>query len=215
MEDVWVEPVSASPPAWLTDANVRKGIRAILKLDRCLEERRRLGIEADNMCAWFGRELAALTVSIQSPKSKSRFTNLNVVLNSVIPPDSHIKFQLQQRCADVMRFQDLWQTPLVSTLRYHSHVTAAKLLATHLSGTLSDTQAPLTWLQPDFCALADTADYQLLEEITTDAEDVDKLEDDNAYTENITVDNIDAVLLAEALEETEELDVVRVACQMV
>jgi hypothetical protein len=61
MEDVWVDPVSTSPPAWLTDANVRK------------EEYRRLGIEADNMCAWFGRELAALTLAIYSSESKSYF----------------------------------------------------------------------------------------------------------------------------------------------
>lgn len=122
MEDVWVEPVSASPPAWLTDANVRKGIRAMLKLDRCLEERRRLGIEANNMCAWFGRELAAITVSIQSPQSKSCLRILNVVrLTSIIPPDSHIQFQLRQRYTDIMRFKDLWKTPLVSTLRYDSH----------------------------------------------------------------------------------------------
>jgi hypothetical protein len=140
---------------------------------------------------------------------------LNVVLNSVIPPDSHIKFQLQQRYTDVMRFKDLWQTPLVSILRYDSHITAAKRLATHLSGTLSNTQTPLTWLQPSLCALADTADYQLLEEIASDTEDVDNLEDDNVYTEDITVDNIDAVLLAEALEETKEVDEVQVACQMV
>jgi hypothetical protein len=38
----------------------------MLKIDRCMEEHRRLGIEADNLCRWFGRELAAIELSIQS-----------------------------------------------------------------------------------------------------------------------------------------------------
>jgi len=66
MEDVWVHPSAEAAPLWLTDTKVRKGIRAMLKIDRCTEERRRLGIEADNLCRWFGRELTAVELSIQT-----------------------------------------------------------------------------------------------------------------------------------------------------
>lgn len=66
MEDVWVHPSTEAAPPWLTDPKVRKGIRAMLKVDRCIEENRRLGIEADNLCRWFGRELAAIELSIQT-----------------------------------------------------------------------------------------------------------------------------------------------------
>ena len=70
MEDVWIHPVSDIPPLWLTDASVRKGIRGMLKIDRCEEEQQRLGIEADGMCAWFGHELAAVTTTACSLDSK-------------------------------------------------------------------------------------------------------------------------------------------------
>jgi hypothetical protein len=70
MEDVWVDWNMAPGPRWLTDVNVRKGIRAMLKNDRCLEERRRLGLEADSLCQWFGRQLAAVTLALKLPTSK-------------------------------------------------------------------------------------------------------------------------------------------------
>ena len=69
MEDVWITPAEGEVPRWLEDRGVREGIRAILKLDRCLEERRRLGTEADNLCRWFGRELCALEVALSTPSS--------------------------------------------------------------------------------------------------------------------------------------------------
>ncbi|KAI0373090.1 hypothetical protein BV20DRAFT_963601 [Pilatotrama ljubarskyi] len=51
--DVWTTPAAATVPRWLEDSNIRKGIRAMLVKDRCLEERRRLGNEADNLCRWY------------------------------------------------------------------------------------------------------------------------------------------------------------------
>jgi hypothetical protein len=70
MEDVWIEMKTGPAPRWLTDPNVRTGIRAMLKGDRCLEERRRLGLEADNLCRWFGQELAAVELALRLPASK-------------------------------------------------------------------------------------------------------------------------------------------------
>ncbi|KAJ7582135.1 hypothetical protein C8J56DRAFT_1005953 [Mycena floridula] len=42
---------------------VRQAIQALLKLDQCLEERRRLGMEAQNLCRSFGRKLTAIEVA--------------------------------------------------------------------------------------------------------------------------------------------------------
>ena len=39
----------------------------MLKIDRYEEEQKRLGMEADGMCAWFGRELATVTIVLYSP----------------------------------------------------------------------------------------------------------------------------------------------------
>jgi hypothetical protein len=70
MEDVWITPMDSQVPRWLEDVDVREGIRAVLKMDRCLEERRRLGLEADNLCRWFGCKLSAVEVALATPSSK-------------------------------------------------------------------------------------------------------------------------------------------------
>lgn len=70
MEDVWVSPTMQVAPPWLTDSKVRKGIRAMLKKDRCGEERRHLGRDADGMCRWFGNRLTAIELAIQQNTGK-------------------------------------------------------------------------------------------------------------------------------------------------
>ncbi|KIO03680.1 hypothetical protein M404DRAFT_144982, partial [Pisolithus tinctorius Marx 270] len=50
LEDVWVTPSVGEIPRWLEDVDVREGIRAVLKSNRCLKEQQRLGMEADHMC---------------------------------------------------------------------------------------------------------------------------------------------------------------------
>jgi hypothetical protein len=43
----------------------------MLKKDRCQEELLRVGLEADNLCHWFGRELAAVKLASRLPASES------------------------------------------------------------------------------------------------------------------------------------------------
>src|SRR5271170_8216007 len=50
MEDVWVTPSDGNIPRWLEDPDIREGIRAMLKADRCLEEQGRIVMEAENLC---------------------------------------------------------------------------------------------------------------------------------------------------------------------
>lgn len=68
MEDVWVSTSETKLQPWLDNPDIRAGIRAMIKLDRCIEEQRRLGQEADNMCAWFRRELGAVELAIRTTK---------------------------------------------------------------------------------------------------------------------------------------------------
>ena len=82
MEDVWISSSSEEPPRWLTDINVRNGIRALLKADRCMEEQRRLGYEADNLCNWFGRELTSLEVALRCTKCTSPYSSFIAELTS-------------------------------------------------------------------------------------------------------------------------------------
>lgn len=66
LADVWISPVAGNTPRWLEDSDTRQGIRAMLTLDRCREERRRLGIEADNLCRWYGQELLGVELALRS-----------------------------------------------------------------------------------------------------------------------------------------------------
>ena len=75
LEDVWIDPCTGIVPRWLEEKDVREGIRAVLKLDRCIEEQRRLGWEADNLCHWYGRELSSVEVAIALPESKPTHTH--------------------------------------------------------------------------------------------------------------------------------------------
>lgn len=72
MEDVLVTPTPNEARQWLGDPQVREGVQALLKKQRCREERLRLANEADNLCRWFGREIMAVEVAIRKPSCKYR-----------------------------------------------------------------------------------------------------------------------------------------------
>jgi hypothetical protein len=70
MEDVWITPSEGEIPRWMEDRTIRDGIRAMLKRDQCLKEQHQLGIEADNLCQWYGTELTVIELAMHTPKSK-------------------------------------------------------------------------------------------------------------------------------------------------
>jgi hypothetical protein len=70
MQDVWISPSTGETGRWLEDPDVRDGIRAMLKQDRCREEQRRLYIEADNLCRWLVREVATVELALRSTPCK-------------------------------------------------------------------------------------------------------------------------------------------------
>ena len=53
----------------MEDKDVCVGIWAMLKCNRCLEEQHQLGMEADNLCCWFGNELAMVELALRTPGS--------------------------------------------------------------------------------------------------------------------------------------------------
>ncbi|KAE9384417.1 hypothetical protein BT96DRAFT_960902 [Gymnopus androsaceus JB14] len=54
-DDIWLDIGLGAPPLWLSNDDVRAGIRAMLDRDRCLEERKRLLDERSAMQEWFKR----------------------------------------------------------------------------------------------------------------------------------------------------------------
>ncbi|EMD34765.1 hypothetical protein CERSUDRAFT_54749 [Gelatoporia subvermispora B] len=184
-EDVWITvPTRSEQPRWLEDINVRKAIRALLKMDRCVEEESRLFREANNMEMWFGRELAAIELAMRLSE------------NSLFDP------LLQQRRDDIALLQRLWASPLLSedvlqqrmiwamnivreisplagsTIRQNPHSTDFPF---SLSSTIDD---------EDDAAIAESetavaeSDYDLIEDVDYVGQDDNTNEDDNAMHES-------------------------------
>ncbi|OJT05167.1 hypothetical protein TRAPUB_3992 [Trametes pubescens] len=140
LADVWISPTAGNTPKWLEDSDTRQGIRAMLTLDRCREERRRLGNEADNLCRWYGRELSGIELALRSQNFAG------------------IAFLLRQRKEELLLLQMLWRTPLVSDLRFQSHTEEAARIARRLSGT--GDPIPIRWVHvPSFGDMEATNPY--------------------------------------------------------
>ncbi|EAU84174.2 hypothetical protein CC1G_12745 [Coprinopsis cinerea okayama7 len=84
-----------SPPAWLADDNVIKGIRAHLALQRCEEEESRLEAERAHLQIW----------------CRSTWDGLNLSILSSNNPD--LVFELRQRCETLLGLVTEWSELLV------------------------------------------------------------------------------------------------------
>lgn len=80
MHDVWIQPQEKDSPPWLSNISVRKGIRAVNSLDRCLEERSRLKEEAHNLLRRFGDQLVAIGIALRQAESESKSCVLSYIL---------------------------------------------------------------------------------------------------------------------------------------
>ncbi|KAE9391440.1 hypothetical protein BT96DRAFT_832067, partial [Gymnopus androsaceus JB14] len=77
-DDIWLdiglgyddddEGDGSAPPLWLSNDDVRAGIRAMLDRDRCLEERKRLLDERSAMQEWFSEEWKVVTMAMQDSR---------------------------------------------------------------------------------------------------------------------------------------------------
>ncbi|KAJ8692510.1 hypothetical protein PTI98_009815 [Pleurotus ostreatus] len=83
MEDVWITPSESTVPRWLENVDIRNGIRAMQKVDRCTEEAVRLCREANNMCLWFAAEATAVRQALAAPRNKNLSLRLEQYLTSV------------------------------------------------------------------------------------------------------------------------------------
>ncbi|KAF7975585.1 hypothetical protein HWV62_9141 [Athelia sp. TMB] len=128
MEDVWISRREEEMPRWLSDLSVRDGIRAMLKKDGCLWERRRLGREADNLCRWLGKELAAVELAIR------------------LPANSSLRTLLAEHRRQLQFLQERWSTPLASNARFQTAVQEATKTAQILMG--EEPVVVLDWIDP-------------------------------------------------------------------
>ncbi|KAF8064953.1 hypothetical protein FPV67DRAFT_1671258 [Lyophyllum atratum] len=79
------------PPPWLSNEDVRNGIKAMLERDRCVEEETRLRHECRSMCEWFAEEWRIVCVPCNSTDGEA------------------LNYELQLRCAVLCRLCAVWQ----------------------------------------------------------------------------------------------------------
>ncbi|THU93062.1 hypothetical protein K435DRAFT_820348 [Dendrothele bispora CBS 962.96] len=64
-QDVGLDEDAENPPLWLCNEEVRRGIRAVLELDRCVEESNRLRIQRKALQEWFMDEWYTLEAALK------------------------------------------------------------------------------------------------------------------------------------------------------
>ena len=65
-QDVWISPNEEQiAPRWLVEPQVKQAIKALVQLDRTVEERRRLQREAKNMFEWFARKVSIIEIAVR------------------------------------------------------------------------------------------------------------------------------------------------------
>ncbi|KAJ7575225.1 hypothetical protein C8J56DRAFT_1063775 [Mycena floridula] len=125
-QDVWITPCEGEIPMWLQNVDVRAGIHGMLKLDRCSEERIRLGIEADNLCRWFSRELTAVELARRRPERN---------------PDEPLLLLLEERRNELIHLQGRWRAVPAARTRLIAAVDSAAATAMRYAGNPSSPNA--------------------------------------------------------------------------
>ncbi|KAK7456327.1 hypothetical protein VKT23_010574 [Stygiomarasmius scandens] len=100
-EDIWqnvglTDNGDEPPPPWMVEENVRKGIRAMLELDRCAEEHARLQIQRQSLQEWFVEEWQILMVAFERERSSTG-----------------LRHQLEMRKQFLLRLCVFWEQSLV------------------------------------------------------------------------------------------------------
>ncbi|KAF6759812.1 hypothetical protein DFP72DRAFT_1166659 [Ephemerocybe angulata] len=126
LEDIWMSPASPDGNAWLYDSDVREAMRAVQQADRCQEEVKRLGIEFDNLCRWFGKELTSVELAL------------------VVPENAILAGPLSQYREKLLSYIPHWQTAQTQA-RYQYHRKSASDAAKALSSKLNGQVVPVSY----------------------------------------------------------------------
>ena len=189
MEDVWVHPSTTAAPPWLTDIKVRKGIRAMLKDDRCVEEYCHLGREADNLCRWFGQELAAIELAIQTNTGGLAPSRSFYHILTYFCQEPLLSLLLLKERTSILRLQTLWQTPITPKHVLLSLVERSTNIALQVSGKPPKPIA-LHWLPSQVSPHPDNHEKYLDNDCDTDEwDDVPHFDSSQEMLADIVVDD--------------------------
>ncbi|KAG6914810.1 hypothetical protein DXG01_015200 [Tephrocybe rancida] len=146
MQDIWISCPTEQVPHWLEDQDIREGIHAMLKADRCHEEQHRLDIEAGNLSRWYARELAAVELALEHPSSEQTSPYL-LLQSSNVRTDARLLIPLQQRHTRLQNLQARWAGPLLPQHVFKAHTKRASVIAQALAMPLA-TSTPAPEYQP-------------------------------------------------------------------
>ncbi|KAF7357059.1 hypothetical protein MSAN_01299300 [Mycena sanguinolenta] len=71
-EDIWISRSERPIPRWLSDGDVRDGIRSLHSADRCAEESIRLNLERENLEAWLTEEAEIVAHALNTMTGRDR-----------------------------------------------------------------------------------------------------------------------------------------------
>jgi hypothetical protein len=109
-QDIGLEDDIADPPQWLSDENVRQGIRLLLDLDRCLEEEGRLRRERCIMQEYMVMEWTALQRAREVASELLTQSLLYMRSNVCIPIDADVAWHLERRATQLSLISVEWQS---------------------------------------------------------------------------------------------------------
>ncbi|KAJ7441391.1 hypothetical protein B0H11DRAFT_1749809 [Mycena galericulata] len=90
-QDLGLDDEDSTPPLWLSNDNVRSGIRALLTKDRCEEEAPRLLRERGHLQTWFSREWKTVREAIS------------------LSEEAPVRYQLELRREELLQLCVLWR----------------------------------------------------------------------------------------------------------
>jgi hypothetical protein len=102
---------STAPPRWLCDENMRKGIRAMLLKNRCLEESPRLLRERGHLQIWFANEWKAVSLAIQATDERKQLPS-SVPLPTPTAVTASLQYQFRLRQEELLQLYVIWKKPL-------------------------------------------------------------------------------------------------------
>ncbi|KAJ7432427.1 hypothetical protein B0H11DRAFT_2165331 [Mycena galericulata] len=100
----------STPPLWLSNDNVRSGIRALLTKDRCEEEAPRLLRERGHLQTWFSREWKTVREAISLSEEGTPMPSVSVRLYlQLTTAQAPVRYQLELRREELLQLCVLWR----------------------------------------------------------------------------------------------------------
>ena len=104
------------PPLWMCNDDIRRGIKALLEFDRCLEEEARLVHERQALQVWFAEEWEIIMKGCQATgMCYCVFTLIGIIIISCVSfvVSDCLQYQLELRKQDLCKLYIIWQKHLV------------------------------------------------------------------------------------------------------